>query len=55
MKTATLTLCLMACLATSGCIIHHKETISPRHEEQEERSRPGGVALAPGSDTGTAR
>ena len=54
MKTATLMLCLMAGLMTSGCIISHTET---RHREQEpERTRPEGVAaVQPGGLTGTAR
>jgi hypothetical protein len=54
MKTATLMLCLMAGLMTSGCIIHHKETISPRHEREEDNARPGGVALAPAGSARTA-
>lgn len=57
MKTATLMLCVVAALATSGCVIHHTETLTPRHDEQQhqDRTRPDGVAMAPGADTGTAR
>jgi hypothetical protein len=55
MKTATMLLCLMAGLMTSGCIIHHTETIPARHDEQGEHARPEGVAFAPASDTGSAR
>lgn len=63
MKIATLMLCLAAALTTSGCLIHHTETFEPRHDEQkQERTRPEGVAFAPGAgsgapgaDTGTAR
>ena len=56
MKPATLMLCLIAGLAASGCIIHHTETIPSRHEQQDERTRPEGVAMTPGAaDTGTAR
>lgn len=52
MKTATLMLCLMAGLMTSGCIIHHTET---RHPRREEPSKPEGVALAPVDAAETAR
>ena len=56
MKPATLMLCLVAGLATSGCIFHHTETIPSRHEQQDERARPEGVAMAPvAANTGTAR
>ena len=55
MKTTTLMLCLIAGLMTSGCIIHHTETIPARHEQQDEHARPEGVAFAPASNTGTAR
>jgi hypothetical protein len=55
MRTATLMLCLMAGLMTSGCIISHTET---RHREQEQ-TRPEGVADARPADAasiaGTAR
>jgi len=54
MKTATLMLCLIAGLVTSGCVIHHTETIPVRHE-QDEHARPEGVALAPAANAGRAR
>ncbi|HEV7692070.1 MAG TPA: hypothetical protein VGO52_14635 [Hyphomonadaceae bacterium] len=47
MKTTTLMLCLVAGLTTSGCIIHHTETIPARHELEDEHTRPEGVAFAP--------
>jgi hypothetical protein len=56
MKPATLVLWLIGSLMTSGCIFHHTETIPSRHEQQDERTRPEGVAMTPeAADTGTAR
>ena len=55
MKPAMLMLCLITGLAASGCVIHHTETIPARHEQQDEHTRPEGVAFAPASDAGTAR
>jgi hypothetical protein len=42
----TLLLCLVTAAMTSGCIIHHTETLRP-HDERQDRTRPEGVAFAP--------